>query len=232
MSVSNTPLTPISYVLNKAGISAYSGTEPVEVPVGSDGQILSSQSSASSGLSWISTNLGTARYSPIASGSVTSGVTEILISSITGGYKNLFVEIEGSAVSVVINTVPIRVVVNSDTTASYNRIEMVVRTNALFGNYAFGDTDMIISGALMGTVGYTSGSIGTLQLIFSNYADTLKYKTMAVRRNHTSSWTGASSNRMHFGSHIWKNTSAITSLKIICDSGSFRDGTSYKVYVY
>lgn len=230
MSISKTQ-SP-SYVSNKAGLSVYNGTEPVEVSVGSDGQILSAQSSSSSGVSWISTSLGTARYSPIASGSVTSGVTEILISSITGGYKNLFVEIEGSAVSAATTTIPIRVVVNSDTTASYNRIEMVVRTSALFGNYAFGDTDMVISGALQGTTTYTAGSIGTLQLLFIDYADTSQYKTMTVRRNHPSNWIGATANRMHFGSHIWKNTSAITSLKIICDSGSFRDGTSYKVYVY
>jgi hypothetical protein len=228
MSVSSISIAPSS-VTSKGGLIFHNGSGPYELPVGSDGQVLSATSTATAGAMWVNAAFGSAGYILIASGSVTAGTTEINLTSITGSYKNLHGYIYGSVESVA-TEVELSVQINSDTTTSYISIHLNVRTNSTVGDVErYGDS-IEIFGALQGTSNYVSGVSSLTQFNIMDYSSATKYKSITSRQNQYSAWTGATALRFSATDAIWVSSSAITALRLFIKSGSFRSGTTYALY--
>lgn len=229
MSVSSISIAPSS-VTSKGGLIFHNGSGPYELPVGSNGQVLSAASTATAGALWVNSSFGSAGYILIASGSVTAGTTEINLTSITGSYKNLHGYIYGSVESSG-TQLPFRVQINSDSnTTSYISIHMNLRTNSSVGDAQRNSDSIEIFGALQGTSNYVSGVSSLTQFNIMDYSSTTKYKYITSRQNQYSAWTGATALRFSATDALWISSSAITSLRFFITSGSLRSGTTYALY--
>ena len=106
--------------LNEKGqILSHNGTTMINIPVGTDGQILTSQSSTTSGLEWATPSAGDTQYvSVIANATLTASSHSITFSSIPSTYDELIIVLNarrGDTTTATSCTVQI----NSDTTSSY-----------------------------------------------------------------------------------------------------------------
>jgi hypothetical protein len=201
---------PDSLLTTKGDLIAATGAStPARLGVGTNGQVLVADSTASTGLAWGSPSSGS--MTSLATGTL-SGST-VTISSISGSYKSLVLRAENYYESIGEN---LQIRLNGVTSATYNWTEGSYQS-ASWATY--NDTSFII--AQLPTAANQYSSL-TLEIPF--YASTTAKKGVTWERTRGSSTSPAGG--FAFGSLTIN--SAITSISIIT-AGTFLGGT-YTLY--
>jgi len=157
-----------------------------------------------------------ATYEPIATTTLGSAAATVSFTSISGSFTDLIL-ITNSATGV--NDIDVYVQVNSDTGTNYSWTRIT-------GNGTAAASSRSSNSGLGFRIGNMSGSnVGQNNCIvqFQNYSNTTTYKTILARGNNPSLLVEA-----YVG--LWRSTSAITSMDIKTQSGTFSTGSTFTLY--
>lgn len=200
-NATNPPLT------TKGDVFGFS-TVPTRVPVGTDGQVLTADSTNSNGIKWASPASGSMTL--LSTTSLTG--SSVSITSISGSYKNLYVEYEGVFCSA---TASMRLRPNGVTSGIYYDTTKSNQTSALA-------TSTSVSLAL--DIPSTSGTQNWGYFYINDYADADHWKFID-NYSVVESTDGATYVRVFPSYGYWRATTAITSLTFLLSTGTFSGGT-------
>jgi hypothetical protein len=208
----------------KGQILTHDGTSAIGVSVGTNGQIVSAQSSATSGLSYITINSSTAIYALISSTSLSASATSITFGTIPSSYRHLELVFFGAFSGATDAQLGIRI--NGDTSTT------VYRTKSLYSN--IDNSQSGNSYAFIGVISSPSSTVGArlnvaspASVIFFNYNDTTYHKI-------------ALANSMYLRSDLYpqqvstgiqyNSASAITSVSLVGSAGGFSTNSYAALY--
>lgn len=159
----------------------------------------------------------TQTYIPLANVTLGSTSASVTFSSISQSYRDLVLVAQLNAT---VTTSYLQSRVNNDTGSKYNEI-VALGTGSSVGSYSYSNQTAMYF--------YYPGYIGTANNTFvvANYFDysaTDKHKTIITRGN------AATASGVDMVAHRWASTSAITSLSLFPDSGSFAAGSTFALY--
>lgn len=160
----------------------------------------------------------TLTYTPLANITLSSSAASVTFSSISQVYRDLVLVIAGvAATNSVQNSV--KATFNSDTTAS-NYYAVTMR-----GNGSATASSSYNVGAFLEafSTGIATTGITNITASFMDYSATDKHKSYLSRFNDAGVATGAIAGR-------WANTSAITSIALSFDSGTWASGSTFALY--
>lgn len=152
-----------------------------------------------------------ATYVSIASNTLSSSAASVTFSSIPGTYTDLVVVVAGTFTTGSTNNVNFQF--NGDTASNYSFLRLLGNGSAA-SSYRASDVEIDI-GLLSSTA--QSTTVANIQ----NYSNTTTYKT-AIGRGNTPEYVQASNG-------TWRNTAAITSVKIQ-SAATFASGTTFSLY--
>jgi len=151
-------------------------------------------------------------YTPIATNTLGSATNSVTFSSITGTYTDLFIVIAGSSTA----SGGVNVQFNSDTGTNYSRTA-IYGDGSVSGSVRSSSTNQIGCGTLT-----TSQSVCKINVM--NYSNSTTYKTTLSR-------TDAASAELSAIVGLWRNTAAITAIKMAADPATtFTTGTTFTLY--
>jgi hypothetical protein len=191
-------------------IAASAADTPARLAVGTNGQLLTADSTASTGLAW--TTVSSGGMTQIASTSLSGSATTV--SSIPATYNTLLIVI--NALSTDAN-IQLEFYVNGTTSGyAYSGTTQIGSTSATYGN--IGDSRIRLSAGQSAQATATSNAWA---LNFYNYASTTAVKTYDM----SGFWGGSVDNGAIFQGGAWRNTSAITSCTVTNTGANFDGGT-------
>lgn len=157
--------------------------------------------------------MATPTYTPLATVTLASTDSEIVFSSIPATYRDLILIVEGTGSSAAY----VRFQVNSDTGNNFSYVQMAGYSGGTF-------TSATTAAFIQPT--YSEASQKTNSLIsFMDYSATDKHKTFLTRAMGydagLSTWANAGR---------WASTSAITTVKIYRDAGSWNSGSTFSLF--
>jgi len=191
-------------------IAAVAADTPARLAVGTNGQVLTADSTASTGLAWATASSG--GMTSISTGSLTGA--SVTISSIPGTYIDLYLQIEGFQPATADALLYVRF--NGITTANYGAVSSL-NTSAFFTN---------TEATLIETTGSGSATEGLTAVRVSDYANATTRKVYESQ-SLTKLTSGSYYWRVYFG--FFNTTSAISSITLFPSSGNFTSGT-YTLY--
>jgi hypothetical protein len=200
---------------------ASAASTPTRRAIGTTGQVLS----VSGGVPvWATVSSGA--MTQIADTTLTTAAADITFSSIPSTYNHLKIVISGTAASAAWNGAAFYVQVNGDTGANYSfstntKYSGPGGTVTLEGQNS--QTQIELGNLWCGQA--AANAISSIEMTFFNYKGTTLHKGMVFTGG---SWTDAPG----FGSGWarWKNTAAITSIKLYSNAGNHATGTRATLY--
>ena len=180
--------------------------------VGTNGQLLTADSTAATGIKWADAPAG-GGWTSIASGSLSTGT--LTLSSISGTYKNLRLVIRDGQGSSASNW---SLRVNNNSTALYGRLAISQNLNTLATNATGNATSWQLNFATIKAARTT-----TMIIDIPDYANTSASKVFQSISAYEDSATGENTTVFASGSFI--TTSAISRLDLILSAGTFSAGT-------
>jgi hypothetical protein len=159
----------------------------------------------------------TSTYTPIATQTLGSAAASVTFSSIPATYTDLVLVYNGKFASA---NGQIALQFNGDTATNYSNTE-------LYGNGTAAGSSRESSVSSM-RLGYTATAnienMNVMQIM--NYSNATTNKTILTRQNTAGSASGAAA---HVG--LWRSTSAINSIVVLCYSGiNFVSGSTFTLY--
>lgn len=157
----------------------------------------------------------TVTYTPIASQTLATSAASVTFSSIPQDYRDLVLVVKAS-----VDTADrySRATFNGDSGSNYSYVKMMGNGSSTFSNAA---TNTFMA------FGYGQGFDTTgnqiLQLQIMDYSATDKHKSCLERWDDASGETVA-------GAHRWANTSAITTINIFLNAGTFQSGSVFSLF--
>jgi hypothetical protein len=189
-------------------LSASAASTPAVLSVGTNNQVLTADSSTSTGLKWATPSSGSMTL--LSTTSLTG--SSVSINAISGSYKNLYVEWEGVYCSA---TASMRLRPNGVTSGIYYDTTKSNQTSALA-------TSTSVSLAL--DIPSTSGTQNWGYFYINDYADGDHWKFID-NYSVVESTDGATYVRVFPSYGYWRATTAITSLTFLLSTGTFSGGT-------
>lgn len=202
-AIQNTQLTA-----KGALISAFSAGTPATLTVGTNGQVLTADSTAATGLAWAAATSG--GYTQIASTSIAGSGTSI--GSIAGTYNKLVLVVQDWFPST--NGENLRLRFNSDSTAS------IYGQAGVTNGAAYANAQNFIWASYQGAVNSDNNNFFVMQI--ENYANTNSHK-VATYANY---YLSGSTQMIDTGAFRYKSTTAITSVDLASTSGNIGQGTA------
>lgn len=163
-------------------------------------------------------------YSTIATNTLTSNAASITFSSISGTYTDLVLIVSAQQVT---NGEDLALQFNSDTGTNYSRIYLCgdTSTATVHSGRSTNVNQVILDHHATPP---TANSFSTAIINIFNYSNANVYKTV-LNRNGAVDSNPAQGVVMNVG--LWRNTSAITSVKIFCtNSSNLKTGTIATLY--
>ena len=215
---------------SKGDILVSDGTSPVRLPVGSNGTVLASSTTASSGLYWeTGPAAGVSRYVKIMHETLTSsGNSSYTISNIPSGYNSLRLIVQGKSTANLGIPNTARLQINGDTAAA----------NYMY-SYGYNSAGAENSGSYSGlAIDYVIMPNNTSYANYSGVSIIDIHQPDSTTAYKTCHWTSscyyieALAFLEYYSVGIWKSTSAITSLVIVADGTSkvFDAGSVFSLY--
>jgi hypothetical protein len=193
-------------------IAATANDTPARLAVGTNGQVLTADSTAATGLTWATPAAG--GMTSIATGTMSGGA--VLLNSIPSGYVNLVLQVTGWYNS---TDTKMAIRFNNDTSANYVSDTGAIVTNGSFPSSYFNATD---------TQDNSSGK-STLEITIPAYTNTTSWKIANCFSMTNNGTTPANFNWLKT-TGFYNTTSAITQIQLLPESGgSFSAGT-YTLY--
>lgn len=161
------------------------------------------------------------------SGPLTAAQPVLDVGTLTQAYKDLRIEFNGRSTTAAVST-RLRMQVNGDTGANYIWTFTLVANGAVgTGSQSATDTALTIGDVSAGTA--PAGAATNALILIPDYTNTTYRKTMtSFGTDYTSDSLGNMAAVAIAG--IWKNTSAITTLKFTLTAGNFDVGSTLRVY--
>ena len=156
-----------------------------------------------------------ATYVSIASNTLTSAAASVTFSSISGAYTDLILITNPSSTT---DPQSIYIQFNSDTGTNYSR-------TVLYGDGTSASTGRDSTYNYI-RMGYNTGNRTANITQIQNYSNATTYKSTLSRSNTYAGSAGYVYARVG----LWRSTSAITSLLIGVDSGTFATGSTFSLY--
>lgn len=209
---------PATIVDAKGDLIAATAADTVSrLAVGTNGQVLTADSTASTGIKWSTPSAAVKNYTLINSGGTAlTGATTVTVSGISG-YNDLYIKIVGA--STVANGSSFSVRFNSDSSNNYQEVSWSWNqgTYTMFGGSSTGTSGIGIA--------YTDTAADT----FTANLEVRGISGTGIKPYNIQSYgsgTGTTE-RLRLGSYV--GTSAITSVSVINDTGNLDAGT---IYIY
>ena len=158
----------------------------------------------------------TATYEKIATNTLTTTTASITFSSISGSYTDLVLIFQGGVDT---SNGGLRMELNSDTGSNYSQTSLAGDGTSAASARNSNVTQARISSDFGMVNNLNYNSITSL----NNYSNSTTYKTWLSRNNLSSA--GAES---VIG--LWRNTAAITSIKLVPSANSFASGCTFTIY--
>lgn len=193
-------------------ITATAADTPARLAVGTNGQVLTADSTTATGLKWATAAAG--GMTQLATGTLSGATTTI--SGISGSYKDLQIIVRNFDPTSDGGGLSIRM--NSDSTASRHL------TSSTYGQWqavAFNTTAISVTADVDNAVNQ-----GLVRVTIYDYANTATWKMcdfVSISNNPTTSTQ--SDNRVGYG--LYNQTSAITSIDFLTFSGTMAGGTYF-----
>ena len=202
-------------------IGATANDTPARLAVGTNGQVLTADSTAATGLAWATPTSG--GFTLLQTITANNTVTAYTTSTIPGTYKHILITgiglQEGGS-----NDGSFSVRLNGDTASNYTRYRHVVSGGTWTENVAY-TTQMDLQG-VMAQSGQGVDAYGQVEIWLYDYAQTATNKPMFAFGSSFNS----STNKKCWSNGVWKNTAAITSITLTdTNSANFLAGT-FRIY--
>lgn len=205
-------------------IAATAASTPARLGVGTNGQLLSADSTAATGLAWIAAPTAGANYSLLnAGGTALTGADTITVSGISGANK-IMVRVTNASTTAASNSMTIRF--NSDTSSIYSRFGGGFTADPTYSaNFAFNNGNTGTSFPFGQMANAASATISGGVLLDGCNSSGVKIATILQGANFASG-----SGQIHnYYQGIFDSSSTISSVSIISSGGNFDAGT---IYVY
>jgi len=205
------------------------GTSRIASPTGTSGQFLVADSTNSSGLSW-SSFAQTGAIKQIYRTAVTATTSSVEITNISSKPREIYVDVWATSVSgSAATTSNLQVTFNQDSTSNaYSSKGFHIRSTApVIGSYEFNNTaSIILANNTQTVVLWNSGGPTYLQMRIHNASSTSQHKVCTVMARKAES-----SGSFTWGMANWRNTNAITSIKLdFSGVGGITAGSVVSVY--
>lgn len=227
MATGRIPTTANSPLTAKGDIFTYS-TGSAKLAVGTDAQVLTADSTTSTGLKW-ATPGGDAAFTLLnTGGTALTGAATITVSGITK--NNVFVLVAGAS-SANANA-SIRFRINADSNSKYTTNGVQIRQSSTYAGSGFGSTVNGYNEALDGNTYFQIGDLsGNAAATLSGYvlvsgAKSTGPKIITGVGGCEPASTGSDAKAAAVGG-IYTGTSAVSSISLISSTGNFDAGTLY-----
>jgi hypothetical protein len=154
----------------------------------------------------------TPTYTPLATVTLGTASSSVTFSSIPASYRDLVLVVAGTTSA----STGLYLRLNGDTAANYTAIYAYGT-----GSVAVSNTTILMNGLLFGNFVSANQSVAINQLM--DYSATDKHKTMIGRINQPSNDVIMTATR-------WANTSAVTSIQLLPQTGTMSVGMTASIY--
>ncbi len=224
-------LVPLTDAISKgqfnakgALLSATAASTPGVLPVGTNGQYLSADSTASTGLAWASVSAG-ANWSLLnAGGTALTGAATVTVSGISGKDKIMIIVIGASSTN---NPASMRFRFNTDTGNNYIRSGIYMAISSAYNAGDFEGEGQTNSDAIPFGVMSTTGTSVVNGYCLLSGCNSSGVKVFQVAGSGDSAGSNGQQNRITGG--VYNSSSTISSISINTNTGTLDAGT---VYVY
>lgn len=187
-------------------ISATAADTPARLAVGTNGQVLTADSTQSTGLAWTTISAGS--MTSLASGSLAAAQTGVDLQSISSAYNQLMLYVNGWS-SNAAEELWIRL--NNDTSTNYSRASIRSTGTSV-------TTSQNAAAAVLTSANNLSVTSLSAFIVFPNYKITTCDKAVVA-------YATSNTNVTSFTHIQWNNTAAINRITVLLSGGAFDAGT-------
>jgi uncharacterized protein YaiE (UPF0345 family) len=213
----------VSPLTTKGDLYGFS-TLDARIPIGTNNQVLTADSTQALGLKWATPVAAGKSYTLInTGGSAISGAITYTYSGLSG-YDSYLVQVIGASSTQ--GNLQIYLTFNGDTASNYGVTGFRVENNSTWSQTVVNPLGSLTNGRLaFGTASgdQTSTVSGSCTILGANTSGAYKIVNVVGGGN----WTSGNGNALYVYNGFWKNTATISSISVSTEAGTLDAGTLY-----